>query len=409
MTKVFILVGTSPLPCYVSAIDLKNYFGENSKFYLVCSEKKDEINQESTIAVGKRIKDNLLKLSMFEQDSIKILPIKNVSSRNDIETALGSEFNNGDELHLNYTGGTKTMSALAYYTIEMQNKKASFSYLDSRTNVMIYDDPDDTIENDSIDLSGFSLLSNDYEQKDLRSLSMLSTDISTLANLHDMPEPDLDKNKKDFQSIKEKMIELFENDKLDKVYEKQNLYDKIRKYHDIDKYIEDFGVEKRRVIAERKCLFQEEFEGASSKKTKEIHKYIDGEWLEDYIYDRLYEYLNNSNTSIRLHLDVEKSNGYQLDIVAVYGYQATVISATTDSTKGLCKQKAFEAIHRARQLGGEEAKSILVSFANGDCIRELNNDMETIYGSISAKFKAFGIEDLKKDNFCEEVIKHIMA
>ncbi len=42
------------------------------------------------------------------------------------------------------------------------------------------------------------------------------------------------------------------------------------------------------------------------------------------------------------------------------------ISCTTGSNKGLIKQKLFEAYVRARQLGGDEARVGVVSFAPSD-------------------------------------------
>lgn len=47
---------------------------------------------------------------------------------------------------------------------------------------------------------------------------------------------------------------------------------------------------------------------------------------------------------------------FQLDICAVYGYQLNVISITAAKDKGTVKLKAFEALHRAHQLGGDESK-----------------------------------------------------
>ena len=47
----------------------------------------------------------------------------------------------------------------------------------------------------------------------------------------------------------------------------------------------------------------------------------------------------------------------------VKGYQLIGISCTTANEKKLCKSKGFEIILRARQIGGDEGKAILICCA----------------------------------------------
>jgi hypothetical protein len=51
-----------------------------------------------------------------------------------------------------------------------------------------------------------------------------------------------------------------------------------------------------------------------------------------------------------------------MDVAAMRGYQLFAISCTTGTGKSECKSKLFEAVVRARQLGGDEARIGLVSF-----------------------------------------------
>lgn len=51
---------------------------------------------------------------------------------------------------------------------------------------------------------------------------------------------------------------------------------------------------------------------------------------------------------------------FEIDCVAMRGYQVFVISCTTDSDKRIDKSKLFEAHMRATQLGGDEARFALV-------------------------------------------------
>lgn len=52
--------------------------------------------------------------------------------------------------------------------------------------------------------------------------------------------------------------------------------------------------------------------------------------------------------------------GFELDVVAMRGYQLFAVSCSVDDTNKLLKSKLFEAYVRARQLGGDEARVALV-------------------------------------------------
>lgn len=89
-------------------------------------------------------------------------------------------------------------------------------------------------------------------------------------------------------------------------------------------------------------------------------KWLNGIWLEHHVLDglttlaptlHLHEWAQNIETD-----DVQ----FDMDIIALRGYQLFAFSCSTDNTKGLLKSKLFEAYIRARQLGGDEARVALV-------------------------------------------------
>lgn len=66
----------------------------------------------------------------------------------------------------------------------------------------------------------------------------------------------------------------------------------------------------------------------------------------------------------RMGVEVEGPQGvdkFELDVLAVRGYQVFLISCSTTSKKSLLKKKLFEAWARARQIGGTEAPVAVVS------------------------------------------------
>lgn len=52
--------------------------------------------------------------------------------------------------------------------------------------------------------------------------------------------------------------------------------------------------------------------------------------------------------------------GFELDVIAVLGYQVVVVSCTTRISRDTIKTKAMEAIIRAKQLGGDEAQAVML-------------------------------------------------
>jgi hypothetical protein len=63
-------------------------------------------------------------------------------------------------------------------------------------------------------------------------------------------------------------------------------------------------------------------------------------------------------------------------------------------TRSLCKSKAFEVLVRSRHMGGDLARSALVSLLPGNIVSELQADIADAWGSANAT-RVFGLEDLK--------------
>ena len=69
------------------------------------------------------------------------------------------------------------------------------------------------------------------------------------------------------------------------------------------------------------------------------------------------------NVHVRRTTTEDSVRDFELDVVAMLGHQIVVISCTIDQgtgLEGLIKQKGMEVLHRARQLGGDEARAIVL-------------------------------------------------
>lgn len=79
---------------------------------------------------------------------------------------------------------------------------------------------------------------------------------------------------------------------------------------------------------------------------------------------------------------------FQVDVVHCRGHRLYALSCTTAKpSKNLdtVKNKLFEVSLRSRQLGGDFARSAVVSFLDGSRLSELQNDVEAAYGPIDEK------------------------
>jgi hypothetical protein len=71
------------------------------------------------------------------------------------------------------------------------------------------------------------------------------------------------------------------------------------------------------------------------------------------------------------------------------------------------KIKGFEVILRSRQMGGDEARSILVTLLNKKDIDRFERDLKRSAGSGHENFIVLGIDDLPPDRMWEKIRKHV--
>lgn len=81
---------------------------------------------------------------------------------------------------------------------------------------------------------------------------------------------------------------------------------------------------------------------------------------------------------------------FELDVVAVLGYQIVVVSCTVDSKQDMIKQKGIEAILRARQLGGDEARAIVLCGAHPNTAELIEDELKDEMGSASEPLQVWG-------------------
>ena len=106
---------------------------------------------------------------------------------------------------------------------------------------------------------------------------------------------------------------------------------------------------------------------------------------------------DRNNYRLFHHVYVRRANGsddsvkpFELDVVAVLGYQIVVVSCTLTNEHALVKQKGMEAILRMRQLGGIEARAIVLCGASQGAQQLIQAELKEETGRSSLSLEIWG-------------------
>ena len=130
----------------------------------------------------------------------------------------------------------------------------------------------------------------------------------------------------------------------------------------------------------------------------ELAKWLVGMWLEHYVFAQLQSVASECNINqdgMAINLETVNSEGrrFEADVIALRGYQLFYLSCYTGNEDNKSKQKLFEALERASQLGGDESKVGLV--CNIDTPQRLRKQCEADWERFSCnQIEVFGREDL---------------
>jgi len=454
--KVLVLmVGTNPLPNYVVGSYLKENY---DKFVLIYSGKNKDINQSSTADYADKLKKHL----NLDNNNCTLLPLSNVSNPNAIRDDLKEKFpkDNVDEVHLNYTGGTKTMAVHVYNFLKEEFPKDKFnaSYLDARTNELIYDD-------------------NRKGSVNLKDEIKIDIDIKTLLSIHLYNIKKLEvydtytykqKFANNFDDISEKIKNAINNDSgkkfiewvdntFRKIFKRENRF--LENNEEFQQHVRTLNdsnpslIVKFNKLSEEIAKFKEQdkLDDESSQSIKDVSfiwdilnafpedkkilknngfpdciediedikytvKFLDGMWLEWYVYNeirsKLWEKGLQEGKHFGISLEAKKENSskspnFELDIFIINGYQLVGLSITTSDNQGACKLKGFEVIHRVRQIGGDESEAILITGMEPSKKDALQEDLSFMTGTAEDKIVVFGVDDWADigDKICGEVFQ----
>lgn len=398
---LILIIGTNPLPNYVVSEYFLKKNSNLKKIFLIYSEETKD--QSST----KNYADNLsrlIKKKGFSGVDFHQIPLSNIAYSKkiseDLHKFMFEKIENTDKLHLNYTGGTKAVGISTYITLKNKYNELTCSYLDARS-FRIIDDQ------------------QGYITDDLRNTVKMT--LEDILELHGFVRKDGTNDDYDFSEAIKVFIDIFEKNLLDDFYknykrelfcEKDNPQKRLTKISKISDELKKHVVAEPflsviKAMPEELRIFTEEGKFKEPKNNRYLEhacKFLDGIWLELYVYEILkstFRDLKIYNNWVIGKPEWEKNN-FEIDVPVIKGYQLIGISCTTEDRKSMCKNKGFEIIHRTRQMGGDEARAILVTFMDDVTKENLEDELNIDTGG-KENILVLGKNDLKKDRLIELV------
>jgi hypothetical protein len=367
------LVGENPLPIYIG---IRRLSAPNAIITLAYSEDGTEI-------VAKMIKSRVASdnKSFHEEREVKFLPINDPYDPKSVGNVIGG-WQCEEDAALNITGGTKVMSAFAVDA--WKGKRENIFYIEDARRKIHYGsgviedigDMDLTVK-DLCDLHGIIL----KESRD--ELSIPTTD--------------------DLRTLLQQFLR-----------NNRRCHFPFQEFHDFD-FANFIDIDIRNIFDNCMAMLSEETKQAWKLPTRlpgNKDEYKDSrwklafdffakyQWFECLIHNLIKDVLGSNSIGIQtgemvFRQECTVSNQFSQqnydplmfegDILLVVNNRLRYVSVTTSIYPDRCKEKMFEAMHRARQIGGDMASSCVVSLAYPDIVANCRTSIDehprhTIYG-----------------------------
>ncbi len=367
---LFLLVGTNPLPNWVST---RLLLREGGQVYLVHSEQ--------VIEIARRLARVLLRQGCRQPEYVPIDDSSDASAVYRVVARRVKAIKSG-QIGFNYTGGTKVMAVHGHRAmmgnLPRGTSEPVFSYLDARTLKMRFDSQN--IEPITVGLEVQLSINEMLELHDTYQLNEPNREpvawpvIEELVKLHSKPQG--------YQIWGRHVRELIKNPL------KRNLtwVEELRPIAEVLAEGRPLEITFDELCRERVWPFG---------RASQLLDWLKGDWLEHYVLGLLKKH----QTQWGLHdygqdITPQRSSPikYQIDAAAIRGYQFHIFSCYSGRDKERGKLKLFEAFIRARQIGGDEAGAALVCMSNDPLMIE-NDIAQTVHAR--NRVKVFGYSELK--------------
>lgn len=394
-----LLIGGNPLPNYVVAKYLL-LDGRDDNRQIPVPNRIIFIHSGDTEPFAKKI---MKKLSLPENKIIlknlgqnHRIPGEIVGALNKILEEVRNDCGTISSIHLNYTGGTKPMAVHSSIIVTL-------SKLSER--IILSDiDPDNfkiIIKENQYPYSGDLLDKIKLTIQDILDLHDMRTGIMSENFIFPQEIVDIEEFVKEvipIYLINQKEERKWFDEIVDKIREVKNSYRKDTQLREKinSNDLSSLRKQLRESFPSLNKLFNEDnliYDG----EAKDFTKFFTGMWLEDFVLNSLLKLkkdnkipsVNEIKKGIKAFFGNREAD---IDLVIMKGYQMFLISCTTSQEISEVKLKAFEALYRAEQLGGEHAKVIVVSLMDNSKIEKLGCDLSQF--EASKKCHLIGIDEI---------------
>lgn len=321
---------------------------------------------------------------------------------------------NLESIHYNYTGGTKPMAVGLY---------AAMQELADICNLRIRSD----ISPDRLHIT-FEGADEESKVIDTSRLDAIELSIENLFKLHDLNlgTSSLQRENSSFATesfacflIKKNHDYIIDNDRgffadLWDRWPNESKLNKIRKAlfpvivpQEPENEVKALAKKLVESVAEHVNLDLEEDKIFS--RLKSVKAFVCGQWLEEYVFSALNAIRNEAGiTDLAWNVEGEQTQAraFEVDVIAMKGCKPFLFTCTTAFEIQRCKGKAFEGIYRAEQIGGQQAKSILISLAKKDTLNLIEQDMSQF--DAARNFKALGFDSIQDPEVLRRNLKNIL-
>lgn len=362
---LFLLIGSNPLPNYVAACLLSR---PQATILLLASKATSEIADRLVRKLRKEMADATFQIATIpEADGPAI------AHKVDELARPFSQSSAGRKIGLNYTGGTKPMSAYSFHSLSRLFPSAIFSYLDPRSLRMVIDPAGGTVQQipvgDAVRLTLDDIAElHGYRVKERRNEPRNLAFAQAIAQVH-LAEDGMKQWRDWLQSWKEGA-----------------------KLPTLDDYpacgpaLEAFAAVCGGIPTEVGVA-----QAIGFQRLDQCGKYLIGEWLEDYTLNEVTKVAGDANLrdyAAQLKFESVRPES-ELDVITTLGYQLFGISCRTAPTKKFAKEHLLEVFVRARQLGGDEARIAEVTLCNNEDVRLLESEVSSEWDA-AGKIRVFG-------------------
>lgn len=388
---LLLLIGENPLPNYVAA-KLLAQPGKTTIWLLHSEGTRPQ-------------KDALYKQLTNQGHVIQVEEIAD-SDPTSIQKAIKDRFTKLQGVHVHYTGGTKSMAV----NIMRALGEVASSYLDARQLMLWVEEPgqaavstvvqmhvrltvEDILELHSMaDLAG-TLRRSVILQHTTQALAYVHSDKTERAEWQEWINKTVREAR--IKNRNDKEVEMNADVPLISMPFKKVLQ-AIQEDIQTDVLPETLGTLLKILKPDKTWPFK--------KPNQDLRKWFEGGWLEEYTFreiQKIQDVLSITDLCTNINPKLSglpgKDNKFEVDVAFTRGYQLYGISCTT-AGKEFLKHKLLEAIIRARQLGGGEARIALVSCASSDEVQLLQYQAEDLFQK--GILRVFGENDLLQLSDC---------